>query len=125
MQDTLFKNEMKNLKRNLGKPGIVEKRRMLDRKRRKGHPYLDKKSIMGSTGNLNPTPHNGFGFNRKRSSPSFPHGTLQGSGTDFNTLNRASMERISKGFSIRGMEVENTVRRNRRGGYRQPPLPQK
>ena len=128
MKDTLMKNEMKSLQRNLGKPDVKQRRRMSQQRQRKGHPFIDKESIMGSISRAN----NDIGmssvasrFGRKASAPSFPHGSFQGGAVKPKGFNRATLERLNKGFSIKGLEVENTVRRNRRGGYRQPPLPPK
>lgn len=112
MKDSLFKNELRNIKRNSKLKKVKGNEKEVEKLN--SHPFYGKqRTFLGAD----------FSRNKlKNKEPNFPFNNFQGK--SMNRLNRASIEQLGNGKTVNSLKFQNDISRGgRRGRFRQPPLP--
>lgn len=113
MKDSLFKNELRNIKRNSKIKDVKNNPQDLERLNR--HPFYGKQErLMGVD----------VSKNRIQEGDKFPFNSYQGK--SMGRLNRATVEQLADNYTVNQLKFQNDVTNGgKRAKYRYPPLPPK
>lgn len=114
MKDSLFKNELRNIKRNAKLKGVRGDSKEVERLNR--HPFYGKQNqFLGSDMSKNR-------LQGSNNESRFPYNSFQGK--SMAKLNRASVNMLGDNRTVNNLKFQNDVSKGgRRGRFRQPPLP--